>query len=215
MGNQQGSDSSSPETEAQVWNTVTLGKYSWCTSLCNRGPAGTQLPQGYLIWVSKTIKYIINNLQPGINTYNPIKSFCWCQKPWESTRLPGGKNKNTSLKELQSCNSVSALSKTQLSQPLLLMLCPCSCSFPFRLPHITDLDAFCTSAEERQKDRAPDCKQQNPHKNTPLAQKKKCFFAWFKAAGQVFKHQYSSTGTHISGPLKSHAMTRVSKACTN
>lgn len=130
MGNQQCSDSSSPETEAQVWNIVTLGKYSWCTSLCNGGPAGAQLPKGYLIWVSKTIKYIINNLQPGINTYNPIKPFWWCQKPWEQTQLPRReKKKNISSQELQSCNSVSASSNTRLSQPLLPILCSCSCSF--------------------------------------------------------------------------------------
>lgn len=213
MGKQQCSDSSSPETEAQVWNTVTLGKYSWCTSLCNRGPAGTQLPQGYLIWVSKTIKDIINNSQPGINTYNPIKSFWWCQKPRESTQLPGGKIKihpwrNYSPEIL--CLPCQRPSSTSALSMLLL----------FSFQAFTDFDAFCTSAE-REKDQAPDCRQQNrsvPAQKYSTGQKKKqtqTFFCMTQGCWSSLQTPILINWHTHKRSIESRAMTRVSKACTN
>lgn len=189
MGKQQCSDSSSPETEAQGWNTVTLGKYSWCTSLCNRGPAGTQLPQGYLIWVSKTIKYIINNSQPGINTYNPIKSFWWCQKPWESTRLPGGKIKIHPWRNYSPvllglpCERPNSWASPAFALSVLLL-------FSFQAPshhRFWCILHFCWE----EKGSSSQLQTAKPlHARTKIFNhpKKKIFFAWLKAAGQVFKH---------------------------
>lgn len=110
-----------------------------------------------------------------------------------------GKNKNTSLKELQSWNSVSALSKTQFYFCSVHALA----LFLSGFHRFWCILHFCREGKGSSswlQTAKPFCAR-TKILHWPKKKKPKPFFAWLKAAGQAFKHQYSSTGTHISGPL--------------